>query len=483
VCEASWPLSATARDCAGETALVSHTLTYSFREYAGRIDKVARALAASGLKPGDRAAIVARPSTDLVLLILACCRSGVVACPINPRWPVRAVHNALKTVQHKVIITDAPHASFANLSGSTLTVHELVNTAQEAPGNVVPISPDQPVTGVFTSGTTGEPKLALLTLQNHIANAVASNRNISVVPGDRWLLSLPLHHVAGLAVLFRCMVGRAAVVVPQQAKKIPEAIERYGITHLSLVPTQLYRLLQDTENIETLRRLKAVLVGGGPANPALIRDGFKHGLRLFTTYGLTETASQVTTTEPDSQLDALLSSGRPLIPSSVAVTDDGEILVRGKTLFTGYATQDEIELPLTEAGWFPTGDLGHFDQHSNLHVTGRKDNRFVCGGENVQPEEIERHVCGLEGVAQCVVVPIEDDEFGFVPVAFVRRNDDKPFDAPAAVVDTLKELLPRHMIPTAFFPWPQEAGEENLKPDRRRLKETAKRLYAGLSEG
>jgi O-succinylbenzoic acid--CoA ligase len=324
----------------------------------------------------------------------------------------------------------------------------------------------RPATIVFTSGSTGIPKAALHTFGNHYHNALGSNTNIALRPGDRWLHSLPLYHVGGLSILFRCLLAGATVALPLQGRSLGEAIARFDATHVSLVSTQLLRLLREDPN---LAGLKTVLMGGGPVPASLVDEAVARGLPIHTSYGLTEMASQVTTTPPGASPEALRTAGRVLPGREVSIS--GEILVRGETLFAGYVEGEKIDRPLDADGWFHTGDLGDLDQDGCLRVLGRRDNLFISGGENIQPEEIEEALCRLKGVSEAVVVPVTDPEFGHRPVAFVRTESS----GIAHLAPELEKILPRFKIPTAFHPWP-EATQRGMKPDRHALRERAQRL-------
>jgi len=156
------------------------------------------------------------------------------------------------------------------------------------------------------------------------------------------------------------------------------------------------------------------------------------------------------------------------------IAADGEILVRGETLFQGYGQGGGGLLTLDADGWYPTGDLGRLDDGGFLHVTGRKDNLFISGGENIQPEEIEAALQQLDGVAQAVVVPVSDVAFGFRPVAFVQGEGVRLDGLAARLVPT----LPKYMIPVAFYAWP--AGEtRGMKVDRAFFKAAARQRYHG----
>ena len=330
------------------------------------------------------------------------------------------------------------------------------------------IPQERPATIIFTSGSTGAPKAALHTFGNHYHSALGSNANIALRPGDRWLHSLPLYHVGGLSIIFRCLLAGATVAFPQPGTTLGESIAGLAATHISVVSTQLSRLLRESAN---LGGLEAVLMGGGPVPSSLVDEALVRGLPLHTSYGLTEMASQVTTTPPGASLRELRTSGRALPGREVSLSERGEILVRGATLFAGYVEGEESDRPLDEEGWFHTRDLGELDESGYLRVGGRLDNLFISGGENVQPEEIEEALCRLNGVDEAVVVPVSDEEFGARPVAFVRMNDAEPRD----LARELEPVLPRFKIPVSFHPWPEEA-RRGMKADRAALGERARRL-------
>lgn len=201
---------------------------------------------------------------------------------------------------------------------------------------------------------------------------------------------------------------------------------------------------------------------------ALLDEAAEAGLPIHTSYGMTETASQVTTTPPGASRRELRTSGRVLPHRELRVSDDGEILVRGRTLFAGYLDGESLRDPTDSDGWFRTGDLGSLDEKGYLTVHGRRDNRFVSGGENVQPEEVEAALKRLPGVEEAVVVPVPDEEFGHRPAAFVRGGADA-----LSLSEELSALLPRFMVPVAFHPWPEDVSS-GMKPDRSRLARLAR---------
>jgi len=441
----------------GASALVTANREYTPKEYNEAVDRAATRLEGLGVTQGTVLGIALDPSPEFLFVLQAAFHIGAIACPLNPRWPPSYLEARLKQ------------------AGCTRVVDlvDIKDRSDRSDTYAIPSSKkdllERPATVIFTSGSAREPKAALHTYGNHYWNAIASNQNIPLHPGDRWLLSLPLYHVAGIGIMFRCMLAGAAVAIPDRTQPLGQAIRQLGATHVSLVATQLHRLLDDPDAVATLAGIKAILLGGSAMSGNLIRRAHARGLPIHTSYGLTEMASQVTTTRAGDALDVLLTSGRPLADDTVLISEDGEILVRGKTLFQGYIENGTVTRPLTPGGWFATGDIGRIDANDCITVSGRKDNQFVVGGENLQPEAIERVLCRIENIDEAVVVPIADAEFGCLPVAFIQSE---ALDV-NELRDRLAQALPRHAIPRHFLAWPEETASSESKVNRREFKARA----------
>ncbi len=340
----------------------------------------------------------------------------------------------------------------------------------------LPADMQQPATVIFTSGSSSRPKGVLHSLSNHYFNALGSGKNIPFSQGDRWLLSLPLYHVGGLSILFRAMLGGGAVVIPSDRQDTAGCIRRHRVTHASVVSTQLLRLLRENQEQPPPASIKALLVGGGYVSPKLLRDAVARGWPVHTSYGLTEMASQVATTKPGNT-DSVLSGSADILPHREAkVAPNGEILVKGETLFLGYVDGGSLSPSRDNDGWFHTGDLGELDERGRLRVTGRVDSMFVSGGENIQPEEIEKAALEHCDVNQFVVVPVADAEFGQRPVAFAESNAKED-----EIKTVLGRLLPSYKMPLRIFPWPEPDEKEGIKPGRKTLTHLAERLMRQAS--
>ena len=432
-----------------------------------RVSAAAARLEELGVSPGDRVALYLPKDVGYLVLLLALVRAGAVACPMSTRVPAGGVGPPVKRAGCSALISADEKFSGSVGGIAVLEPQAVLAGGEEGERALAPLEVPlgRPATVVFTSGSTGSPKAALHTFGNHYFSALGSNANIALAAGDRWLHSLPLYHVGGLSIVFRCLISGAAIALPEPEASLGRSISGLRATHVSLVSTQLLRLLREGAAPDGL---KAVLMGGGLIPEDLVDEALARGLPVHTSYGLTEMASQVTTTRRGASREELRTAGRVLPHREVSLSGEGEILVRGETLFAGYV---EGKIGRPAGGWFRTGDLGEMDANGYLRVLGRRDNLFVSGGENVSPEEIEAALFRVPGVEEAVVVPVPDPEFGARPVAFVRLSG-----VAGDLARALEPVLPRFKIPRDFHEWEAAGG---MKPDRLALREWATRLADG----
>lgn len=327
---------------------------------------------------------------------------------------------------------------------------------------------------LFTSGTTGEPKAALLSRRAFAAALEANAERNGWAAGDRWALWLPPAHVGGLSIPLRCVQGRAAVVLrdgPFDARAAIEAIEEQRITLLSLVPTMLRRLLDAGWTAPT--HLRAALIGGAPLDRTLRERAVAAGVPIRATYGMTETCAQLATATTADE-DGV---GRPLPGMEVAIRK-GEIVTRGLALFSGYLGEPS---PLDEGGWFATGDAGRLDDSGRLHVLGRLDDRILSGGENVDPLEVEVALEAHPAIAAAAVFGQEDPEWGErVAALVVPAKDD---DLALAIGEVNRALAGHRRVREAFAvsELPRTAGGKKRRGACATLAETG--AAAGIRLG
>lgn len=455
-----------------ERALATGNQVMLFFELDEMATRVARNLLLLGATPGTRVAIYVENSWQLVAILFGCWRAGVVACPLNTRLPRAAVLEQARHIAAPFLVARVSDPKDESLAGlrivppETLLIYRHTAGLEDAGWS---LKLDAPATIIFTSGSSGSPKAAEHSVANHYYSARGSSHNVRLSSKDCWLLSLPLYHVGGIGILFRCALAGAALALPESGESLESAQARYGATHISVVPTQLYRLLQSESLPDSFQKLKLILLGGGAAPATLLAEALRRRWPVYPSYGLTEMASQVATMTPSSPPAKRMTSGKVLKHRELRIAEDGEIWVRGDTLFGGYVRGENRDRALNEEGWFPTGDLGALDEEGYLTVHGRKDNLFISGGENIQPEEVENLLASLPEVEEAVVVPRADEVYGARPVAFVRWHGD-PLSV-AEVQKRLERLLPRYKIPTDVRSFP--ASETGLKVSRQRLRELA----------
>lgn len=321
------------------------------------------------------------------------------------------------------------------------------------------VSPKGVLALLHTSGTTGIPKLASLSRRAFAASAWATTDALQVVDDDRWLLALPLCHVGGLSILTRSLArGTQVVLLPRfSAAAAVDAIARHGATLFPLVPTMLRDLLQRLP--EGARLPRAVIVGGAGCPSPLLVSCAERGLLALTTYGLTETCSQVTLQPLRPPNQRAPGSGVTIRSSNVTIVDaegrplgageTGEIVASGSTLFDGY-----LDAPAGEgageggAARFATGDFGFLDRDGTLFVEGRRADRIVTGGENVAPTEVEAAARTARGVRDAVVFGVPDERWGEA-VALCVVAEDPVFDESALEV-SLRAALSSFKRPRVF---------------------------------
>ena len=404
-----------------------------------------------GFKAYDRVALYDSNTTEYALLMLCLWHMGAVACPINPRWPLGQAKEYANAIGAKFF-----------LKREDIKKAVAFDARQQlyAPQQLPSFNPNQDAVIIATSGSNGAPKPALLTLGNLMASAQGSQAIIPFNSDDGWLLSLPLFHISGVSILMRAVNANATLIMAKDEDLI-EGINCPAVTHVSLVATQLYRLLQQPSAILRLRQLKAILLGGSAISTALLEQSLKEQLPVYVSYGLTEMASQVAT-------GRVVLAHQPcatVLPKrQLMINDEGEILVKGETLFKGYIAGSHVKNMVDNHGWFHTGDLGVLDAEGFLTVLGRRDNMFICAGENIYPEEIERVLANVPCVKQVMVVAKEDKEYGFKPIAFIDM--DGAFDS-RTLEKICREKLPAIKVPTAFLPWP--SNKAAIKPSRKTL--------------
>ena len=470
------PLWDAAKEDPQKPAVIWGARRISFSQLNIYVNAAVRSLKERDIRCGHRAAVVSEISVEAVIVLLGLWRLGAVAVPLNPKLPAQSFNSLVASLNIRAVVssrnalTSGVKFQVPHFEMTDLIVFEHKEMSLSSDEKRIPVSAHQPAAVVLTSGSSGLPKAALLTYANFYLNARGSQACVPLDSNGRWLLSLPLYHVAGLGIIFRCLLARAAIVIAP-GDQFLRLMTDGKITHVSLVSTQLLRLMAQPD-FKKSDALQAVLLGGSAIARNIQSKALSLGLPIYLSYGLTEMASQVATGKLE---DVRKPCAKPLPYREVKVNTDGEICVRGQTLFQGYLNGPDVILPVDDQGWFHTGDLGCLDDNGCLSVLGRQDDMFISGGENIHPQEIESAILKIPSVVQAVVVPKEDPEFGQKPVAFILwENQQEPWPESKIKEHLLKDL-PKFKLPVVFYPWPLDHSSDGLKLNRSYFKEWVNR--------
>ncbi len=312
----------------------------------------------------------------------------------------------------------------------------------------------EPALVLFTSGTSGAPKAALLARENLEASARAANQVLQVDASSRFLCALPLFHVGGLGIVFRCRLAGATMILHERFDAAAVARDLASATHASLVASTLARVLE----VKAAGFPPAVVaVGGGPVPAGLLQRARDAGLRVVQTWGMTETCSMATCERPD-QADG--ATAGPPLPGFEVRVEQGEVLVRGPAVMRGYLGHQPLR-----GDYFRTGDLGDIDARGRLVVHARRTDLIVSGGENVYPAEVEAALMAHPAVREAAVLPEPDARWGQVGVAYLvtSATDDE-------LREHLRDRLARYKLPARFVRMAELPRNAGGKVDRLRLR-------------
>lgn len=454
-------------------ALQTPDLQLTWLQLDQRVQQMHTWLRQAGVRGGDRVAWLSANQPDVWVLHLALARLGAAAVPLNHRLTAPELAALVVRGQPSLVLASAGFAHlcacspFPDLSaGPAVWVGEPVAVDDHAVHAVL-----------FTSGTTGTPRGALLPLEAFFASARASALRLGGQPQDHWLCTLPLFHVGGLAMAWRCAVYGALLTLHSRfdAAQTWNAVLHQGVTHLSLVGTTLARLVDHahTQGGKPAHNV-TVLVGGGPVAASLLHQARALGLLTAHTYGLTEACSQVCTQQPGT--DDAAHCGPPLDGVTVAVVTEegapcppgtvGQVWVQSPSVMRGYLDDEASSAAALVNGWLHTGDLGTLDAQGHLTVLARRTDLIVRGGENIYPAELEQALQTCPGVRECAVVAIPDPQWGQVPLAAVVLE---PHTLLNAVQRFSAEHLARFKQPARWLVLPALPRNAMAKVDRRAL--------------
>ena len=467
-------LTDSARAFPGRVAVDDRGVQTTYGALEARVVSLARRMTEAGYRPGDRVATLTGNSTDHVVVFFACARLGLALVPLSWRLAPEEVAEQLSLADpHLLLIEDEYLELSRNASAllpepppSTLMAgidREIPARSHRSPaGDLREPVTDDALLILFTSGSSGRPKAAILTHGTCFWTNLAFSRTVPITRDDVVLSVMPQFHAGGWNVqpLLAWWVG--ATVVLERAfdpRRSLELIRTRRITTMMGVPTH-YQLLAEQRGFADadLSSLHTAVVGGAPATAPLLRTWHARGVRLTQGYGLTEAGPNVLCLVPEEAADHVGSAGRPYHHVDVRLVDPvtgepldgeatGELQVRGASIFAGYFRDPEATArAITPEGWLRTGDLVSRDSLGYYTVLDRIDDLFISGGENVSPAEVEEVLRRHPGVAAAAVIGVPDDRWGQVGNAYIVRS--------GAVLTDAEELLAHCRLHMAAFKVP-----------------------------
>ena len=430
-----------------------------------RAMRLAAGLAARGLRRGDRLATLTGTSPDHVATLFACARLGVALQPISWRLAPAEVAYQLGDAEPSLLLASAEHEELARAARSSVEVSRIADPTLEADGDVEDVAQDDdPLLLVYTSGTTGRQKGAILTHANCFWTNLSLDRTTSLRDDDVVLQVLPQFHVGGWNVqpLLAWWKGATVILEPTfDAARALRLIVEEGVTTMMGVPaTYLFLAQEPGFAVADLSSLRLAVVGGAPMPEALLETWLERGVEIVQGYGLTEAAPNVLCLPPEDARRKLGFAGTPYPHVDVALRDPesgaildgpgvGELVVRGPNVFPGYWRNPAATAAAFADGWLLTGDVAERDGEGCYRIAGRIKDMVISGGENVYPAEIEDVLHDHPAVLEAAVVGVPDDRWGEACAAFVVLRPGASVTEDA-LREHCRERLARFKVPKSF---------------------------------
>ena len=449
----------------GRTAIVdtAHQRTLTYDDLAERVELTAKALSQEGVRRGSRVAVLSKNRAEFFEILLACGRLGALFIPLNWRLTHSELEWLLSDASPTFILAEAAFSDVIPPSLLSFTRHFgnewealLQNAAHRPSQKQVELSPDDPWIVLYTSGTTGHPKGALLPYRQVAFNALNTIAALSLRPTDTTVTYMPLFHTGGLNVLSTPLLIQGGCLILTDgfdAEAFWELHHRYQTTLLFGVPTTLTWLAQSSAfERADLSTIRFALCGGAPCPLSLIETFSQRQIIFKQGYGLTEVGPNCLNLHEDDVIRKAGAAGLPNLGiaarvyqedgSVLAGPGEGELALGGPCLFLGYLNHDDSsESVFTEDGYFLTGDVVRVDSDGYMSIIDRSKDMFISGGENVFPAEIERVLSDHPQVQGVAVVGVEDCTWGEVGRAFIE-----PVSPSSSInIDVFREWARAHL--------------------------------------
>ncbi len=447
-------------------AIICDDVNISFSELTNFITGTANYFLNNGIKPKEHIAILSNNSIEYVISIYALWRINAIPVPINTRLKDNEIFSILKYLNSSI------NYSASNLMGYSRIIksHEFKNSLLELPSIMMKIepssnkvlefksstNPNETAVVIHTSGSSGKPKGVEITNNNLYQSYLSETKEFQYTSNDRFLASLPFYHIGGFAIINRALLSGGTLVLPKSLKQddIVESMQKYDPTIISFVPTVLNRLIEI--GIKPNKSLRHLFLGGGPSDNNLIHSALKNNWNVVKVYGSSETTAMVTACSGKALKREPASAGKPLDNVELKILDEskesivnnrvGEIAIKSSAIAKGYLNDESNWNNKIHEGFYLTGDYGYLDKENKLFVVSRRTDLIISGGENIDPREIEKLIDEHIEVRESFVFPINDAEWGQVPIAIVELKKNSIL-AKDVILKELKLKLASFKIP------------------------------------
>lgn len=439
--------------------------SWTYAGFDGAVARCAGVLVARGIVAGDRVAALAKNCAELVMLHLACARIGAIYVPFNWRLAAEELRWLIEDAEPKLLILDT---TLDNAAFEGVTLENLRNEiAAGAPYRGGPIDRDKPSLILYTSGTSGKPKGAMLSERNLAETAINFSILGAVDARSVFLCDSPMFHVIGLVTNVRPAMMRGGALLISDGFVPERTLARLGdpalkVTHYFGVPQMAQVLRADPAyDPQKLKGLTALFTGGAPHPAANIRAWLGDGIPVVDGFGMSEAGTVFGMPLDPELIDRHAGSVGVATPrigarivdaqgADVPAGEPGELLLKGDNITLGYwRREQETREAFTADGWFRTGDIARMNEEGFYWLVDRRKDMFISGGENVYPAEIEAVVAGIEGVKEAAVVGVADERWGEVGHLFWVAREGSGADQ-RAIEELFRAKLARYKIPKHY---------------------------------
>jgi fatty-acyl-CoA synthase len=459
-------------------ALVDGERRLTYKDLNRRVNRLTRHFQTMGLKHGDRCAMLAYNCLEYVETIFAAAKLGLMLVPLNWRLSPSELAFNLSDSETGTLIFDPEFAETVEaFKGQTpvkrmlaLGTKEnkgadpyelgLAQSSDDEPIPDEPVGPDTPHIIMYTAGTTGRPKGAVLSQGASFWNAINLELDMQFNPNDRDLAILPMFHIGGIGLFTLPMLHVGGTVVIQHTFDPAETLQLLrseNITLLFGVPAIFLFLIQHPDfSSEAFENVRLVMSGGAPLPLNLVKQYHNAGIVLQQGFGMSEAAPSIATLRTDLAIKKAGSIGRALFHVEAKIVDEdmrelpsgevGELVIRGPNLMHGYWKRPDATEEAFAGGWFHTGDLARMDEEGDIYIVERKKDMFISGGENVYPAEVENALFELLEVAEAAVIGVKDEKWGEAGKAIVVFKPGKKL-TDEQILTFLRGRLAKYKVP------------------------------------